>query len=426
MNNLIEYRCQTVVAGGGPAGIAAAVTSARAGASVVLVDDNPALGGQVWRASRNSHPYSEAEVWLDQLRNSSVIILLKARAFYAEGQRLFAETDSGVCQIIYDKLIVATGARERFLPFPGWTLPNVIGVGALQAFIKAGMPVAGKKIVVAGTGPLLFAAAAESLKHGAQIVCIAEQSAWSQFYRFVPALLREWTKLKDAARLSWRLRGVRQWKNCWPLAALGQRRLEALRLMRSGRTEEVSCDYLACGFHLVPNIELAALLGCRLENGFVAVDFNQQTSIPSVYCAGEPTGIGGVERALLEGQIAGCAATNQDSLLHTLTREHARRQDFVKALQRATTLRSELQSIATADTLVCRCEDVTLAQLSKYDSGSAAKLLSRCGMGPCQGRVCGPAADFLFGWKLNNLRPPLFPVRCSSLAAICSQSTTST
>jgi D-hydroxyproline dehydrogenase subunit alpha len=418
MSSPAQIRCDVAVVGAGPAGISAAIAAAEAGASVALLDDNPAAGGQIWRGGKASSTSAEISHWFDRLERSSIQRIHNARVFHAEPNHLFAETNQGVHQVAYKKLILATGARERFLPFPGWTFPNVLGAGALQALIKSGLPVENKRIVIAGTGPLLFAAAECALAYGANVLCIAEQCDWPQYRKFAMRMLFESTKRSDALRLAWRLRNIPHWKNAWPVAALGSHRLEAVRLSHSGRTKDIPCDYFACGFHLVPNIELAASLGCQIANGLVAVDTNQQTSVPNVYCAGEPTGIAGVEAALLEGKIAGHAAAGQREIPSDLRAKHAASKRVMKTLQEATKLRRELAELAREDTLVCRCEDVSLGQLRAQNSGSSAKLQARCGMGACQGRVCGPIVEFLFGWNLNRQRPPLFPVRCSSLAAI--------
>lgn len=422
MSSMSEIRCDVAVVGAGPAGIAAAVTAAQAGASVVLLDDNPNAGGQIWRGGKSTARSAEVQQWFDFLASSSAKVICGAWVFEAERNLLFAETDRAVYQVAHEKLILATGARERFLPFPGWTLPNVMGVGALQALVKSGLPVEAKRIVIAGTGPLLFAAADCAREHGANVVCIAEQSNWPQYARFAASMLRESSKRSDAVRLLWRLRGIRHWKNSWPVTALGNERVEAVQFSHGGRGEEIACDYLACSFHLVPNVELALSMGCELVDGLVAVDSEQQTSIPGVFCAGEPTGIAGVEAALLEGQMAGHAASKNKVPLQ-LRKEHAASRRVVRILREATKLRRELQVIATEETLVCRCEDVRLGQLRAQDSGPSAKLQTRCGMGACQGRVCAPIVEFLFGWNLNRQRPPLFPVRCSSLAAIGAKAT---
>jgi NADPH-dependent 2,4-dienoyl-CoA reductase/sulfur reductase-like enzyme len=177
----------------------------------------------------------------------------------------------------------------------------------------------------------------------------------------------------------------------------------------------MACDLLACGFHLVPNIELARLLGCLIVDGFVAVDEYQQTSVSDVYCAGEPTGIGGVDAAIVEGKLAGFAATDQFVRAASLLPTQKKTAAFAKALDRAFELRNELRTLAVNSTILCRCEDVQYGKLTEYEDFRTAKLQTRCGMGACQGRICGSAVEFLFGWTDRSVRPPIFPVKMENL-----------
>lgn len=413
-----RYQFDVLVVGGGPAGIAAACCAAEAGLRVAIADDNPALGGQIWRGEHASPSTKEAASWYQRLKALSVEHLAGARVFaQADAHTLVAETDSGVCELSFRCLILATGARERFLPFPGWTLPNVMGAGGLQALAKSGWNVRGRKVVVAGTGPLLLAVAAHLRQYGADIRLVAEQTSRRRLLAFALGLWRQPSKFKDALSLRRQLLGVPYLTSCLPIAAAGKHKLESVTLRRGAKTWSVPCDYLACGFHLVPNTELAALLGCAVENGKVRVDDLQQTTVLGVYCAGEPTGIGGLELSLVEGQIAGYAAAGRpDSARRLFAKRHKMRR-FAAALERAFALRPELKELPQPETLVCRCEDVSLSLLREHASWRAAKLLTRCGMGPCQGRVCGPALEFLLDWKPESVRPPVFPARVESLIA---------
>ena len=144
------------------------------------------------------------------------------------------------------------------------------------------------------------------------------------------------------------------------------------------------------------------------------MDDLQRTSVNGVYCAGETTGIGGVDLSLAEGQIAGYAATCQTTAARKLFPMRRRARQFAEALNGAFALRSELKALPNGNTIVCRCEDVTLGRLQSAGSWRAAKLHTRCGMGPCQGRICGPATQFLFGWQAESVRPPIFPARIES------------
>jgi len=418
-----------VVVGAGPAGITAAVAAAEAGQSAALFDDNPAAGGQIWRHGGRLPP--EGQGWLARLEASSVVRsqgwrVVDCPAPYvvrAEANPGAVLPESGPTRTAncadyrYKKLIIATGARERFLPFPGWTLPNVMGAGGLDAMVRGGLPIAGKRVIVAGTGPLLLAVAAHLAGQGARILAICEQAPLSRLARFTMHVLREPAKLWQGAGYGLAV-GLRLRTGCWPVAAHGDDRLRRVTLRQGKKLWDVDCDYLACGFHLVPNIELPALLGCSIANGFVATDDTMRTSVEDVYCAGEPTGIGGVDLSLLEGQIAGLAAAGRPDAVLALIRKRRARLGFVRALAEACRLDPQLRSLATGQTIVCRCEDVRFETLALRTSWREAKLHTRCGMGPCQGRICGGATEFLFGWGADAVRPPVFPARVSSLTPL--------
>jgi NADPH-dependent 2,4-dienoyl-CoA reductase/sulfur reductase-like enzyme len=392
--------------------LAAAWRAAQSGAKVVVVDDNPAAGGQIWRGGP-----PEAQVWFERIHSVEVEIINAARVFQQPraGTRL-AETSDGVRELNYSSVVLATGARERFLPFPGWTLPNVMGAGGLQALVKTGLPIEGKRIVVAGSGPLLLAVAAYLRKCGADVLLIAEQASSMQLARFA---MGSFSKRSQAFELKRQLKDVPYRSGCWVAEAHGTEKLEGVTLVRGGvsgaKRWRVACDYLACGFHLVPNAELAELLGCEVVRGSVRVDEFQQTTVPHVYSAGETTGIGGLELSLVEGEIAGLAASGKHEGARALFPFRAKQRKFADLLNRTFALRDELKKLPAPETIVCRCEDVTFERLRAHHSWRAAKLQTRCGMGPCQGRVCGGAVEFLFGWRAESVRPPLLPVRVESL-----------
>ena len=397
-----------LVVGAGPAGMAAAWRAAQSGLRVCVVDDNPAAGGQIWRGGP-----PEAEVWFERIRSVDVQVINGARVFQqSRPGTLLAETSSGVCELKYSSVVLATGARERFLPFPGWTLPNVMGAGGLQALVKTGLPIDGKRVVVAGSGPLLLAVAAYLRGHGADVLLIAEQASSLHLARFA---VRLFSKRSQAFELKRQIKNVPYRSGCWVTEAHGEEKLEGVTLMRGAKRWRVTCDYLACGFHLVPNVELAELLGCEVESGNVKVDAFQQTTVPNVYSAGETTGIGGLDLSLVEGEIAGLAAAGKPDAARELFPVRVKQRKFADLLNRTFALRDELKHLSTPQTIVCRCEDVTLERLRVHDSWRAAKLQTRCGMGPCQGRVCGGAVEFLFGWRATSVRPPMLPVRISSL-----------
>jgi len=426
-----------LVIGGGAAGMAAALAaSSNKDHRVTLVDNNPHLGGQIWRAELGKTKSPEAIKLIGAIESGQIEIVNNAQVFSVRDNSIFAQTHLGSTEFEYQKLIIATGARERFLPFPGWTLPNVIGAGGLQALVKGGLNIENKRIVVAGSGPLLFAVAEYLKSKGANVVAVAEQTSGANLRRFAFGLWRSPSKLAQGIALRSKLLGVPYLTDCWVKSAAPLQRRSTGRvlpgqnparskgidslplsvtLFRNGKTRTIDADYLACGFHLVPNTELASLLGCRIDNSFVAVDEFQRTSCENVYCAGEPTAIGGIEASLVEGKIAGFAASGNENEAqrHFIEREKTRR--FADRLNKAFELRDELKVLADDITFVCRCEDVTYAALKDFDSRREAKLQTRCGMGACQGRICGAATEFLFGWEADTARPPIFPVRMENL-----------
>ena len=418
----VRHVCDVLVVGAGPAGLAAAWRAAATGMRVSVVDDNPAAGGQIWRGEQAKPSSAEAQEWFERIRSVDIHMINGVRVFQQpETGMLLAESSEGVGELKYESLVLATGARERFLPFPGWTLPNVMGAGGLQALAKTGLPVEGKRVVVAGSGPLLLAVAAYLRRRGANVLLIAEQASSRRLARFGMGLIQE-GKLsqalslrKEFSRKGATAQRTKYMSGCWVLSAHGYQNLESVTLFRGGKRWEVACDYLACGFHLVPNVELAELLGCRVEDCRVTVDQFQRTTVANVYSAGEATGIGGLELSLVEGEIAGLAAADKCEAAQKLFPIREKHRKFAGLLNRTFALRDELKHLAAPETIVCRCEDVTFERLRSHSSWRAAKLQTRCGMGPCQGRVCGGAVEFLFGWRAESVRPPALPVRVESL-----------
>jgi NADPH-dependent 2,4-dienoyl-CoA reductase/sulfur reductase-like enzyme len=404
-----------VVVGAGPAGLAAAVHAAEAGASVLLLDAVPRLGGQVWR--HRGSPPRPARRLEARLSGANARRLFGATVVDAPGEGdLLLEHEGRGQRVRYGRLVLATGARERFLPFPGWTLPGVLGVGGAQALVKEGARFDGLRVVAAGTGPLLLAAAAALRGAGAQVVAVAEQAPLLRLLRFGRALLRRPRRIVEAAGYAARLLGTSYRTGRWVRAAEGQGRVEKVTLTDGRRDWTLSCDVVACAFGLVPNLELGRLLGCAAEGEALLVDEAQRTSVPGVFAAGEVAGVGGTGHAVVTGALAGLAAAGRP-LPPSLMGERRRERAFAASLADAFALRDELRAVARPDTIVCRCEDVTLGRLLPYSTMQEAKLQTRTGMGPCQSRVCGPALAFLRGFEADSVRPPISPVPLSVLAA---------
>ncbi|MDC8774210.1 NAD(P)/FAD-dependent oxidoreductase [Roseateles albus] len=394
-------QADVIMVGAGPAGIAALQPLLAAGRSVIWIDQAGQAGGQIWRAG-------VAQPWAKQLAvllpHSGLRRLFGHAVIDADrpsegSYRLrlqnLAEPTAAALLVQAPQLLLALGARERFLPFPGWTLPGVSGAGGLQALVKSGWPVAGQRVVLAGSGPLLLAAADSARAAGAQITLVAEQASRRALAGFAARLTP--AKAAQAAGLAWRLRATPYRSGSWVVKALGQQRLEGV-VLSNGRTQwELPCEALGVAYGLLPNIELAELLGCRIEAGAIDVDATLQTSLPGVYAAGECTGIGGVDKALIEGQLVARALLGH-SATPALRRQKAQAERFAKTLAATFKLRPELLTLADAKTIICRCEDVTLAELKGQRSWRDAKLQTRCGMGACQGRICGPITQTMLGW----------------------------
>lgn len=411
-----------LIVGAGPAGLSAAQVAAQSGARVGIVDDNIHPGGQIWRQGPAHPPAGPARALLDALtRYPDLTLLCGTRVVQPlPGRRLQVEDAQRGHVLDYDRLILATGARERFLPFPGWTLPGVTGAGGLQALVKGGTPVAGQRIVVAGSGPLLWAAASTAHAQGAHIAAIVEQAAPRAVARFARALAFTPAKLAQALRLKLGLWRTPYWRGAHVAAAHGEDRLRGVTVQRPGGSVELPCERLACAYGLLPNIELAAALGCapadHADTVAVQVDAWQRTSQPDIYAAGECTGVGGMELSALEGRIAAHAALGRQDAARRLFAARERYRKFSRRLHTAFALDPSLRALPDRDTVFCRCEDVTYGEVAEHDSWRMAKLHTRCGMGPCQGRICGGAAAFCLGWQSANTRPPLSPARIGTLA----------
>jgi NADPH-dependent 2,4-dienoyl-CoA reductase/sulfur reductase-like enzyme len=402
-----------VVVGGGPAGLAAACHAAEGGSSTLLLDEGERLGGQIWR--HRERPPTAARPWLDRLARSGAKVIPGAAVVASRGTgEILVARGAAALHVAFRRLVLATGARELFLPFPGWTLPGVVGAGGAQALSKAGASFEGRRVVVAGSGPLLLAVAAALVREGGRVVAVVEQAGFGRLAAFAASLWRHPRRIGEGLGHAARLVGVPYRTGAWVRTAEGRGRVERV-IVTDGRRERVlGCDVVACGFGLVPNLELARLLGCEAEGSSLIVDEAQQTSTPGVYAAGELVGVGGVDQALVTGAIAGLAAAGR-AVPPGLRIRRDRERGFAARLGRTFELRAELRSLPRADTIVCRCEDVPWSRIQRAAQAREARLLSRVGMGPCQGRVCGAALSFLCGWEPTAVRPPLSPVNLGVL-----------
>ncbi len=414
-----------VVVGAGPAGLAAAEAAARAGVDVLLLDAAPAPGGQVWRA-RQGVPEPAVARTLARLGDTGVRVLAGTRVVMPlPGRTLLIDGPDGAGRLNWQRLVLATGARERLLAFPGWTLPGVFGAGGLQALAKGGWPIAGRRVLVAGSGPLLLAAAATLRRDGARLAGLAQEPGPLALAGFAAALAARPRQGAQALRLGATLAGV-PWLAGWRIvAAEGAGRLERVVLARGGRTRTIACDALAASWGLVPQAELGEALGCALAPRFgapaIVVDAAQRSSVPGVFAAGECAGVAGARAARLQGEIAGrivaAELAGAGPVPARLARALAREQAFAAAVARAFAPPADWRARLRDDTLVCRCEDVPWSALRDQADLRAAKLATRCGMGHCQGRLCHDTLATVMHWPRLPLRPPLAPTPLGSLLA---------
>lgn len=331
-----------------------------------------------------------------------------------------------------DAVLLATGGYEKVLPFPGWTLPGVLTAGGAQAMLKSGLVLPGRTVVVAGTGPLLLPVAVGLAAAGARVAALVESADPKAFTSRAPRLAAHPDKLAEAAQYAAALltHRIPVRAHHTVIAAHGTDRLEAVTVaaldadgrVRPGTERRIPCDTLAVGHGLLPHTDLAETLGCRVDDGGVSVDEGQRTDVPGVWAAGESTGIGGSTLSLAEGHIAGRSAaarlqgTEPDPASWAAaarTRDRLRR--FFAAIDSVYAPPAHWTEQITDDTVVCRCEEVPAAAireaLDELGAGDVrtVKLLTRAGMGWCQGKMCGPAVAALAG---GEQRPAKRPFAC--------------
>jgi thioredoxin reductase len=437
-------RRELAVVGAGPAGLAAALAAADSGVRVVLLDAAPAAGGQFYRqpakplhARRPQRLYHAWPTWLE-LRDRLAAHVDAGRISFLANRHVWQvervdghfavhallgpqQRDSET--VAADGLVLAPGGYERMLPFPGWTLPGVLTAGGAQAMLKAGLVLPGRRIVVAGSGPLLLPVAASLAAAGGEVAGLYESAAPRGFTAHASALLANPGKLAEGARYGAELarHGVRVRFRHTVIRAHGTDRIEAVTvagLDTSGRVvagteRRVECDALAVSHGMLPHTEIAQTLGARLtEGGCVAVDAEQHTDLPRLWAAGETTGIGGAALSLAEGEIAGRSAgarlrgAGPDTsaapwIAADRTRSRLRR--FAAVLDAVYAPPSDWRERVEDETVLCRCEEVPAAAVRAAVTELGAtdlrtvKLLTRAGMGWCQGRICGPGVAGVSG-----------------------------
>ncbi|MFG3246623.1 FAD-dependent oxidoreductase [Streptomyces sp. NPDC048187] len=447
----MSERADLVVVGAGPAGLAAAVTALNGGLRVVLVDSGAAVGGQYWR-----HPpeHARAAVPTEDLHHGlrTYRALCGAVAAHRVAGRLDLRLEHHAWSAVREgdgfaihavdrrdvpretavvlrapRLLVATGAHDRQLPFPGWDLPGVLTVGGLQALLKGGSVAAGRRVALGGTGPFLLPVAAGLAARGVEVVAVCEAAHPRAWLRHPGPLLRNpgaWAEgVGYAAAL------VRHRVPVRPRTAIvgadGDERVTSVRIaaltpdgrVRPGTQRRVEVDAVGVGWGFVPQLDLLVPLGCALTdsadgNAVAAVDAGQRTTVPGLYAAGETCGVGGAALALHEGRLAAESVLADSGAARApahrrparrpaaLRSAPARHRAFARAMALAHPIPPAWPSGLSDDTVVCRCEEVTAGAVRAARADGAhdhrqVRQLTRAGMGWCQGRMCGPAVHCL-------------------------------
>ncbi len=329
-----------------------------------------------------------------------------------------ALTPGGTVHVRARDIVLATGARELFLPFPGWTLPNVMGVGGLQALVKSGYDVRGKRVVIAGSGPLLLPVAATLAARGALLAIVAEQTPPEKLNAFARSLWRAPWQLVEAARLRAGFWRTPYRAGTWVSRASGESTVQEVTLTDGQREWREPCDLLACAYGLVPNTELARWLGCAVDAHGIVVNRDQATSVHGVLAVGECTGVAGAAEAVAQGARAGRALASRRELAAASDARAPDAGSYRARIAAAFAPRRELRALAAADVVLCRCEDVKCGALAGARDAREAKLHTRAGMGACQGRVCGAALEWLHDWPPAAARVPLAPATVGALASL--------
>ncbi len=452
-----------LIVGAGPAGMAAAVTARRQGLSVRVLDDQPAPGGQIWRAietvavtpriARLGEAYRMGMDRAAAFRACGALYEPESQLWQIEpGFRAFVTQQGRARSVTARAVILATGAQERPVPFPGWTLPGVLTVGAAQILLKTADSVPTSPVWIAGCGPLPLLYMTQLLAAGGKIAGFLDTTPRGRISAALRHLPQGLGRLADLAKgLSWSLAlkraGFPIIRHVAELRAEGEGRLERLHYQtEDGREGEVAAEVLLVHEGVVPNIHAPLALGCAVswhagQHCYVPeLDSWGETSQMNVFVAGDGAGIGGAEAAEPRGRIAALRVAARLGKLGEGVAESAARPERSR-LSRALALRPFLDALyaprpqvfAPADeTLVCRCEEVTAGELrARVVQGrpgpNQIKAFTRAGMGPCQGRQCGYTMAHIVAAAQNRpveevgfyrIRPPLKPVTLGELASL--------
>ncbi len=450
---------QIAVIGAGPAGMAAATVAAAHGATVLLLDEQPRAGGQIYRGVAEQTisdrtilgvDYYKGRGLVGELAASDVEHVGGATVWQVSAEREIGVSKDGVARLVSaDRVIIATGAQERPFPIPGWTLPGVINVGGAQVLLKSsGLAVA--DAVFVGTGPLLYLVAYHYLKAGIPICAILDTAPWRNSLAalpHLPAALITLGALMKGRRWIARLKqsGIPFIKGVTALRLLGDEAVAGVEYRHRGSWRKIDTAHVFLHQGVVPNVNLAMAAGCahRWSEAqlcwHAVTDAWADSSVPGIAIAGDGVGIGGARASEYRGRIAGLNALHQCGRLDIGERDRLA-QPFQRALAGEMRMRPFLDALFRPPkqfripiddaTIVCRCEEVPAARVRESvglgcSGPNQLKSFSRCGMGPCQGRFCGLTVSEMIaearGVSVSEvgamrIRPPVKPLMLGELA----------
>jgi thioredoxin reductase len=458
---LIKSSYELVVIGAGPAGMAAAQAAVRHGAEVALFDEQSNPGGQIYR-NVDSSPLAEVGLLGDDyvFGKPQVLAFRHSRLDYFAGASVWYLDKSGSLGIIYRgrhqvinaaQIIIATGTQERPMPFPGWQKPGVMTAGAGQILMKSSALVPQQAPVLVGSGPLLLLLAWQYLRAGVGVHAIVDTTAKANRWRalrHLPRALAASDYLVKGLRLVMAIKRARVpwYKQVTDLHAEGGERVEKLKFNAKGIPRQLDTRLIMLHQGVIPALHMVAAAGCETywheaqQCWQPRVDKWGESSQPGLFIAGDGAAIGGARAAALSGQLAGLQCACRLGLIEQTQRDRLGRPIF-DALQRHLAIRPFLDAsyrvaenalVPADETLVCRCEEITVAEIRKVvalgcPGPNQAKAFVRCGMGPCQGRFCASTVEHIFAAQRAvsvgsigrfNARPPLKPVTLGQLAGV--------
>ncbi len=464
-----KSRYNVIIIGSGFSGITAADILAGHNLSILLVDENIHFGGQLLRRIPEElgeySSYKSDKIkkigfhFIDKVKSKKITLMNKTvlLGVYENNEILLEYNREKTIALKYDILLFATGARERFLPFKGWTLPGVCSTGMLQVLIKSSGVLPAKKMLMAGSGLFLFAAAYEFLKNGGELLGIMEQSPFWNKIKFFPQIFHQLPKFSEGARYLSKIycsktpvkyrHQVIEARGEGSLKEVVVGKLDKNGGLISGSEKTYQTEALVVGYGFVPNIEAPQLAGCKLEYSqekggwIIHVNDRMETSEDSILAAGEITGIGGAQKSMNEGKIAAYTILEQLGIKDKkklvpiqkkLRKERKHHMSFVKCFNSLYRIKPKTILEIPDDTIVCRCESVDMKSIKNTvqmgcHNPNSLKISTRCTMGPCQGRICSPVIyDTLQilcqknpeDMGLFSVRPPFKPVSIQALKNI--------